>query len=234
MNITVVRQAPPNPRAAIENRQAFDALGLTCVNLLGAAGSGKTALLEAILPRLRDELRVGVVAGDLASIGDAQRIAALNVPVVQVLTDGGCHLTGAQLQAGIQELPLGGLDLIIVENVGSTICAATRDLGEHLRAAVLSVAAGAEGASKYDELYRRANLILLTKLDLLPHVEFDLDATLDRLRSANPNAEIVCTDARRRVGIDRLAGWLLGYVRAQRARHPWAARAAGSVELATH
>lgn len=234
MNITVVRQALPNPRAAIENRQAFDALGLTCVNLVGAAGSGKTTLLEAILPRLRGELRVGVIVGDLATIMDAQRIAALDVPVVQVLTDGACHLSGAQVQAGIQELPLGALDLILIENVGSMICPATHDLGEHLRAAVLSVSCGDAAVTKYAALFRPAHLILLTKLDLRQYVEFDLPGVLDRLRSLAPRAEILCTDARGRVGIDRLAGWLLGYVRAQQAHERWAGRGAAPVALATH
>lgn len=218
MNITVVRQAPPNPRAAVQNRRMFDTLAVTCVNVLGPAGVGKTALLEAIVPRMRDELRLGVIEGDLASTHDAQRLAALDVPVVQVLTDGACHLSAAQVQAGAAELPLADLDLLFVENIGNPICPAAVDLGEHLRLAVLSVAGGEAVATKYPLLFREAAVILLSQYDLLAHVPFDLDGTVHALRRLNPLAEIICIDTRNRVGIDRLAGWLLGYVRAQRMR----------------
>ena len=215
MNITVVHQAPRNPGAAAENRRAFDALGITCANLLGATGCGKTSILEAILPRLQEELKVGVIEGDLASTCDAQRIAALGVPVVQVLTDGDCCLSAAQVRQGMTELPLGELDLLIVENVGGTICSTSVDLGERLRVVMLSIPGGHVTAAKYPLLFCDAALILLAKYDLLPHVDFDLDGTIHSLGRGNPGAEIICTDIRNRVGIDRLAGWLLGYVRAQ-------------------
>ncbi|MEW6251290.1 MAG: hydrogenase nickel incorporation protein HypB [Planctomycetota bacterium] len=217
MTIPIVHKTPANPHAAAQNRRAFDRHGLICLNLVGSVGTGKTCLLEAVLPRLHQELRVGVIAGALATTCDAERIGALGVPVVQVLTDGHCHLSAAQVQAGLRELPLADLDLVIVENLGSLTCQATADLGEHLRVAVLSVSGGAV-ATKYPHVFRTARLILVTKCDLLPHVQFDLQAALDQLRELNPSAEIICTDTHSRTGIARLAGWLLGYVRVQSRR----------------
>ena len=229
MSVPVVHQAPPNPRAAGENRRAFDALGVTCLNLLGPTGCGKTALLEAILPRIKDRLRVGVLEGDLASTCDAQRISALGVPVVQVLTDGRCHLAAHQVRQAMSELPLQDLDLLIIEGVGSPTCQAAADLGEHIRVAALSISAGDMVATKYPLLFRDAAVILVTKYDLLPHVDFDLSGTVQGLKRLNPTAEIICTDTKNRVGIDRLAGWLLGYVRAQRGQRFRPARAAAPV-----
>jgi len=217
MTIPIVRQAPRNPRAASENRQILDSAGVTCLNLIGATGSGKTSILEAILPRISTELRVGVLEGDLETTRDAQRIGALGVPVVQVLSDGQCHLSADQLQRGLAELPLEQLDLVIVESVGG-LCQEASYLGEHLRGALLCIAGGHAVAEKHPRLFRDADLILLTKYDLLPHVEFDLDLTLQALRQVNPRGEIICTDTRNRLGIGRLAGWLLGYARAQSMR----------------
>ena len=214
MDIPVVRQTPPNPLAASQNRRVFDQLGLVCLHLIGGAGSGKTALLETILPRLRG-LRVAVISGDASATCDAQRIRALGVPAVPVLTDGECHLSAAQGQRGMAELPLRQLDLLLIENVGGTLCAEQVDLGEHGRIVTLSVAAGQQILSKQPRLIREAALVLLTKYDLLPYVQLDLVGMMERLHELNPSAEVICTDIRNRVGIDRTAGWLMGYVRAQ-------------------
>jgi hydrogenase nickel incorporation protein HypB len=233
MTIPVVRQAPLNPRAAIENRRTFDSAGVICLNLIGATGSGKTALLEAILPRIRTELNVAVIEGDLGPAGDAPRVGSAGVPVVQVLTDSQGQLGAHHVQHALGELSLSKLDLLIVENTGGLVSQASTDLGEHLRVAVLAVSAGHAIAAKYPMALRGAALILLTKYDLLPHVDFDLEGTLRVLGRANPAAEIICTDTRKRVGIDRLAGWLSGYVRAHHFRPPLRPQATESVWLPT-
>jgi len=177
MSIPVVRQTPTNPLAATENRRIFDELGVVCLHMVGGTGSGKTAVLERILPRLKSELRVGVVEGDLAATCDAQRVGACGVPVVQVLTDGHCHLEAAQVQRGMAELPLAALDLLIIEDVGSPVCPARVDLGEHVRVTVLATSGG-QVALKYPQLVRGAALILLTKYDLRRSVDFDEEGTV--------------------------------------------------------
>lgn len=234
MHVPVVRQTAPNPHASLENRRVFDKLGVVCLNVLGATSAGKTALLEAMLPRLRAELSVGVVEADLCATCDAERVSKCGVPVVQVLTDGQCYLSASQLQKGITELPLPEIDLLLVENIGNPICPARTEIGAHAKIAVFCVTGGHDSLLKYPQLAADAVLILLNKYDLLPYVRFDLEAALTYLRRLNPSAEIVCTSTRSRAGIDRAAGWLSGYVRAQRPqvhRTPMRAGAAPEANL---
>lgn len=214
MTIPVVRKLlQRNELAAAQNRARFAERGTVCVNLLGGAGCGKTALLEAALPRLND-LTVAVLEGDLATTRDAERIAALGVPVVQLLTDGGCHLTAAHVQRALDELPYQSPDLLVIENVGNPICPANFDLGENARIAVLSVAEGSDKPSKYPLLFRDARLIVLSKCDLLPMVSFDLAAACEDLRRVNPTALILEASSRDNSGISRLVDWLHSLVNA--------------------
>lgn len=227
MNIPIVQKVlQKNDAAAAENRALFDCLGVTCVNLLGGDGCGKTALLEAVLPRLRGALRVAVLEGDLATTRDAQRIAALDVPVVQLLTEGGCHLTAAHVQKALEELKLDGLDLLVIENVGNPVCPVNFDLGEHQRIAVLSVAEGDDKPSKYPLLFRKADLVVLSKCDLLPFVRFDIDAVEQDIRRLNPSAEILRSDVLTGSGMTRIAEWM----KRQAARRE-VATAAGGLSL---
>ena len=209
MRVRVVRKIlQQNERAAGENRTQLDARGITCVNLLGGAGCGKTALLEATLPRLKDEMRIAVLEGDLATTRDAERIAALGVPAVQLLTGGGCHLNATLVQQGLQQVSLPDLDLLIIENVGNPICPANFDLGEHLRVAVLSVAEGDDKPAKYPLLFKDAALVVLTKCDLLKHTDFDVAAAERDIKRLNPQADVIRTSARARQGMERLVDWI--------------------------
>lgn len=199
-----------NEHAARENREAFDRLGVCCINLLGGAGCGKTSILEAVLPRLRPDLRAAVLEGDLKTTRDAERIARLGVPVIQLLTDGGCHLNATLVQRGLAKLPLGELDVVIIENVGNPICPANFDLGEHHRLAALSVTDGDDKPSKYPLLYRGADLVVLTKADLLEFVQFDLETAWTDLRRVNIDAPIIPASVRTGQGMDRIADWIRG------------------------
>ena len=209
MKIEVLKNVfEQNDNAARENRAALDAHKVVCVNLLGGDGAGKTALLEAVVPVLGDDVRAAVLEGDLATTKDAARIAAVNLPVVQLLTEGSCHLNATLVQHGLAKLPLDDLDLLIIENVGNPICPANFDLGEHLRISVLSVTEGDDKPAKYPLLFKDANLVVLSKCDLLAHTDFDPDAATRDVQRVNPRADVIRTAARSGVGIDQLAGWL--------------------------
>jgi hydrogenase nickel incorporation protein HypB len=213
MNIPIVRRVlEKNDAAAAQNRALFDRLGVRCINLLGGAGCGKTSLLEAALPRLIERLRLVVLEGDLATTLDAERIAALGVPAVQLTTEGGCHLTAAHVQKAIGSLNLDAADLLLIENVGNPICPANFDLGEHVRIAVLSVAEGHDKPSKYPLLFRGARLVILSKCDLMPYVDFDVKRFRRDLERINPRVDVIETSARSGAGIDRLASWLAGTI----------------------
>ena len=164
-----------NDRAAEENRGLLDHHNVTAANIMGGAGCGKTTLLERVIPELRRTLSVAVLEGDLATTKDAARIDALNVPVIQLLTEGGCHLTATLIQQGLRRLSLDQIDLLLIENVGNPICPANFDLGEHHRLAVLSVTEGDDKPAKYPFLFKTADLVVITKTDLLDATDFSLD-----------------------------------------------------------
>lgn len=202
-----------NDDAACENKARLDRHGIVCFNLLGGAGSGKTSILEELLHALRGSLRVAVLEGDLATTRDSERIARLDVPVIQLLTDGGCHLNATLVQHALDRLPLADLDLIIIENVGNPICPANFSLGEHDRISILSIAEGDDKPSKYPLLFKNAALILLTKCDLLPHTNFNVTSAIQDIRRTNSHSPVILTSARTRSGFDELEEWIVEYVR---------------------
>lgn len=198
-----------NESAARENLAMFDRYGIHCINMLGGAGCGKTTVLETLLPKLTAEgRRCAVLEGDIATTRDAERIAALGVPVVQLLTEGGCHLTAAHVQRAMEHLSLDDLDLVFIENVGNPICPANFSLGEHRRISVLSVAEGDDKPLKYPLLFRSADLVLITKCDLLPYVRFNVERVCEEIRRLQPNCRIVAMDAREKNGVLELASWV--------------------------
>lgn len=212
MRIEVIRKSlvAANDQAAEQNRARFDAAGIFAVNLLGGAGSGKTTLLEYVLPRLADRgLQVAVIEGDLATTRDAERIAALSVPVVQVLTEGGCHLTAILVQQAANRLPLEEIDLLIIENVGNPICPANFDLGEHARLAILSVAEGDDKPAKYPYLFKSADLVVFTKCDLLPLLDFDMDRAAGFIKALGPTKPTFRTSRRAPESFQPVGEWLV-------------------------
>jgi hydrogenase nickel incorporation protein HypB len=189
-----------NEAAARLLRERFAARTLI-PNLISSPGSGKTTLLEATVQRLAGRLRVAVIEGDIATERDADRLRALGVPAFQILTGGACHLDARQVDRALAEAGFGELDLLFIENVGNLICPTSYDLGEDFKVALLSVTEGDDKPFKYPAIFARAEVTVVTKVDLLSHVTFDLDAVRDQLAILNPTGAVLLTSARTGDGI---------------------------------
>jgi hydrogenase nickel incorporation protein HypB len=207
-----------NNTIARANREDFDRAGVTVVNLMSAPGAGKTALLERVLADTGD-VRVGVLEGDVEGSLDAERLASLHVPVVQLNTGAGfggeCHLDANMVRSSLGSLPLDEIDLLIIENVGNLVCPAEFRVGEHVRAMVCSVAEGEDKPLKYPLMFRACELAIVNKIDLLPHVDVDLDALLANLQAVHPGISRLLTSARTGEGVDVLRDWLLSKRRSE-------------------
>ncbi len=208
-----------NDALARANREKFDAAGVYVVNMMSSPGAGKTALLERTLERLRGRLRLGVLEGDVQTTLDADRLARFHIPLVQVNTDPGfggeCHLDANMVRSGLPELPLEELDFLVIENVGNLVCPAEFRVGEDARVMVFSVTEGEDKPLKYPLMFRSADLILVNKVDLLEHLEFDLELFLANLDAVNPGVRRILTSARTGEGVEEWCSWL-----ARRAQNP--------------
>jgi hydrogenase nickel incorporation protein HypB len=200
-----------NTTIADANRHDFDHAEVRVVNLMSAPGSGKTALLERVLDELGD-LRAGVLEGDVKGSFDADRLAQLHVPVTQINTDpsfgGECHLDANMVRSAIPALPLDDIDLLVIENVGNLVCPAEFKVGEDARAMVCSVTEGEDKPLKYPLMFRTCELVVVNKVDLLPHLDYDLDALLTNIEAVNPGAETMLVSARTGEGCELFASWL--------------------------
>ena len=202
-----------NDTIARANRADFDRAGVTVVNLMSAPGSGKTTLLEKVLADVGD-LRVGVLEGDVQGTLDADRLSLLHVPVTQLNTDPGfggeCHLDANMVRSALPALPLHDIDLLIIENVGNLVCPAEFRIGEDVRVMVSSVTEGEDKPLKYPLMFRTCELVVVNKIDLLPHIDFDLDRFLANVDSVNPGVQAVLTSAKTGEGVEEVAAWLAG------------------------
>jgi hydrogenase nickel incorporation protein HypB len=201
-----------NDTLARANRDSFDRAGTYTINMMSSPGAGKTALLERTLERLRNQLRLGVLEGDVQTTLDADRLARFHIPLVQVNTDPGfggeCHLDANMVRSGLGELPLEDIDILIIENVGNLVCPAEFKVGEDARVMVYSVTEGEEKPLKYPLMFRSADLVLVNKIDLLEHLDYDLDQFLGNLDAVNPGVRTVLTSARTGQGVDAWCDWL--------------------------
>jgi hydrogenase nickel incorporation protein HypB len=201
-----------NDTLASANRDMFDRAGTYTINMMSSPGAGKTALLERTLERLRNQLRLGVLEGDVQTTLDADRLARFHIPLVQVNTDPGfggeCHLDANMVRSGLGELPLEDIDILIIENVGNLVCPAEFRVGEDVRVMVYSVTEGEEKPLKYPLMFRSADLVLVNKVDLLEHLDFDLEQFLGNLDAVNPGVRTVLTSARTGQGVDEWCDWL--------------------------
>jgi hydrogenase nickel incorporation protein HypB len=212
--VKIVEEAlDANNTIAQANRADFDRAGVAVVNLMSAPGAGKTTLLERILAEGLDGLRVGVLEGDVQGSFDSDRLSALHVPVTQLNTDPGfggeCHLDANMVRSAIPALPLDDIDLLVIENVGNLVCPAEFRVGEDVRAMVCSVTEGEDKPLKYPLMFRTCELVIVNKIDLLPHLEFDVDRLLANLDQVNPGVERMLVSARTGEGVEALRDWLV-------------------------
>lgn len=206
-----------NDALAAANRARLDEAGVLAINLMASPGAGKTSLIAHTVTALRDELRIGAVDGDLATSIDADRIAALGVPTVQITTGGGCHLDAAMLQSALAQLPLAELDLLIVENVGNLVCPAAFQLGVHCNVLIASVPEGADKPYKYPPMYQGVQALVLNKMDVLPHFDFDVDYFRRGVEILNPGVAFFPLSCKTGEGLRAWLDWLRGQVRGNRA-----------------
>ncbi|MDQ3239875.1 MAG: hydrogenase nickel incorporation protein HypB [Actinomycetota bacterium] len=201
-----------NNTIARANRDDFDRESVAVVNLMSAPGAGKTTLLERALGEL-DGVRAGVLEGDVQGSLDADRLAHLHVPVVQLNTDSGfggeCHLDANMVRSALPALPLADIDLLVIENVGNLVCPAEFRVGEDTRAMVASVAEGEDKPLKYPLMFRACELVVVNKIDLLPHVDFDMDRFHYHLDAVNPGVERMLVSARTGEGVEEFRDWLV-------------------------
>jgi hydrogenase nickel incorporation protein HypB len=197
-----------NDAIAQENRERMTRANLLSVNLMSAPGSGKTALLEKTLPVLAPEHACAVLVGDLQTTRDAERLGNLASAVTQINTGRGCHLDAAQVAEGLRGLQLDSLDFLFIENVGNMVCPAAFDLGEHRRVVLLSIPEGDDKVAKYPTLFQPADAILLTKMDLLEVLDFDLGRVRDDLGRINTRAPLMQLSSRSGQGMDQWLDWL--------------------------
>jgi hydrogenase nickel incorporation protein HypB len=202
-----------NNTIARANRDDFDRAGVRVVNLMSAPGAGKTTLLERLLGAGLDGLRVGVLEGDVQGSLDADRLSALHVPVTQLNTDPGfggeCHLDANMVRSALPAVPLDEIDLLVIENVGNLVCPAEFHVGEDVRAMVSAVTEGEDKPLKYPLMFRTCELVVVNKIDLLPHLDFDLDRFLYNLEQVHPGVRHLCVSARTGEGIEELRNWFL-------------------------
>jgi len=200
-----------NDRQAELNRERLDSHGVLTINLMSSPGSGKTALLEATIRKLNGALRIGVIEGDLETENDADRIRALGIPAHQITTGTACHLDAHLVEKGLDHLNLNDLDVLFIENVGNLVCPASFDLGHHRNVALLSVTEGDDKPAKYPVMFRAADLMLISKTDILPYIpEFSPERAVGCLRNLATKAPALRLSSKSGEGLDEWITWLHG------------------------
>ena len=214
--VTVKRKAlAANDEVASVLRRQFEENQTLVVNLISSPGSGKTTILARTINELKGQIRIGVIEGDIQTDIDAERIRATEAPVIQINTEGACHLSAPQISEALRMLPLDELDLILIENVGNLVCPSAFALGENGKIAVLSVAEGDDKPAKYPAIFAKSKVLLLNKIDMMPggHVDFDIERATADARKLNKSLEVFPMSARTGEGMSDWYDWLVESVR---------------------
>ena len=210
-----------NQHGAAQNRQQFEQWGITCLNLMSSPGAGKTQLLEQTLRSLNDELQIAVIEGDMTTQLDADRLRSQGTPVIAINTGRACHLDSKMVAGGLiqfsNEQTPEQFDLMFVENVGNLVCPAEFEVGEHAKVALLSVTEGADKPLKYPIMFREADCLLITKTDLLPYLEMDIDEIVRNVRQINTRVEIIQVSTKTGEGMEAWLTWVRQQVAARSA-----------------
>jgi hydrogenase nickel incorporation protein HypB len=206
-----------NDRLAEENRKIFTDAGVFVMNIISSPGSGKTTLLEATLDRLAERVNIVVIEGDISTERDMDRVRARGASGVQINTGGGCHLSSRMVANALEELDLSDAELVFIENVGNLVCPSTYDLGEDVRMVLLSTTEGDDKPMKYPAIFHEASLAVLNKIDLLPHLTYDMEKVEKEIRVLNPESEIMRLSALTGEGMDAWVDWILERARAKKA-----------------
>lgn len=197
-----------NEKIAEGNEKIFAEAGVFVLNLMSSPGAGKTTLLEQTIMRLKDRVKVGVIEGDIAGADDALRIDALGVPVVQINTGGACHLDANMVNEVLADLPIADLDLLVIENVGNLVCPAEFKLGEHMKAAVLSITEGHDKPLKYPVMFQESRALVINKIDLKPYLDVDVEKIRRDATSLNPDIKIFEVSCKTGEGLDAWVSWI--------------------------
>lgn len=214
--ITIERKIlEKNDEIAKQNRDLFLRHGIFVLNLISSPGSGKTSILERTIVHLGGNIKLAVIEGDVQTDLDAQRIARYNVPAVQIVTRGGCHLEANLVRDALRNLDLAGVQLLIIENVGNLVCPSGFDLGETHKVVISSVTEGDDKPLKYPEIFHRASALVINKTDLLPYVPCDINVLRGNALRVNPSLKIFETSCTTGVGIQEWCGWLESQVSRQ-------------------
>lgn len=201
-----------NQDLADHNREHFDAWGLTCLNVMSSPGAGKTVLLERTLAALNEDLKMAVIEGDMTTELDADRLRQYGVPVIPINTGRSCHLDAKMVSGGLHRLEHEydprSFDLLLVENVGNLVCPAEFEVGEHAKVALLSVTEGEDKPLKYPVMFQEADCLLVTKIDLVPYLNIDVQRIIDNVRQMNSHATIIPVSAQTGEGLDTWYNWV--------------------------
>ncbi len=211
-----------NDSIAEENRGLFKGNGLFVINLISSPGAGKTSLLEKTIPLLSSPpskggkwggISIGVIEGDIATTRDAERIEKTGARVIQINTNGACHLDSNMIRTSLRDFPLNGLDILFIENVGNLVCPANFNLGENVKALILSITEGDDKPKKYPGIFREARVLIINKTDLLPYTDCSIDKIKKESLEINPDLNIFEVSCRNGEGLDKWCNWVKGKTR---------------------